>query len=112
MFLKRSIVHWFSIRRRKKGNYLQLILEKLVHPGHFCGNAKVNCSVADLDDEAAADIWVDLKNVSNFSKETKVTYSLTLGTTFNFCPCPMYDDLETVVSNCLRTLLSSGYNMC
>lgn len=64
-----SIVHLFSIRRSKKENYLQLILEELVHPGHLCGNAKIDCSVADFDDKTAADFWVDLESVSNSSVE-------------------------------------------
>jgi hypothetical protein len=94
---------------QKRGNYLQLILKELVHPGHLRGNAKIDCSIADLDDETAADIRVDLKVVSDADKNSKDGDNLTLDTTFNFCPCPMYDDFEIVVSNCLRTLLSSGY---
>ena len=40
--------------------YLQSILEELVHPRHLRRNTEVDCAVADLDDEAAADIWVYL----------------------------------------------------
>lgn len=54
-----------SLSDAKKGNYLQLILEELVHLRQFCGNAKIDGSVADLNDETAADIWVDLRSVSN-----------------------------------------------
>lgn len=40
--------------------YLQSCLEEVVHLVHLGGNAQVDGTVADLDDEAAADIWVDL----------------------------------------------------
>lgn len=40
--------------------YLQAVAEELVHLGHLGGNGEVNGAVADLDDEAAADVGVDL----------------------------------------------------
>lgn len=40
--------------------YLQSVLEELVHPRHLGGNTEVDRAVTNLDDEAAADIWVHL----------------------------------------------------
>jgi hypothetical protein len=40
--------------------YLQAVLEQLVHLGHLGGDGEVDGAVADLDDETAADIRVDL----------------------------------------------------
>ena len=39
---------------------LQGVLEKLVHLGKLSGNAEVNGAVANLDDESALDLGVDL----------------------------------------------------
>lgn len=40
--------------------YLQSILEQLVHPGHLAGDGEIDGTVADFDNEAATDVWVDL----------------------------------------------------
>ena len=40
--------------------YLQSVLEELVHLGHLGGNGQVDGAVADLDDESALDLRVDL----------------------------------------------------
>jgi hypothetical protein len=44
----------------KRGN-LQSVGEELVHLGHLGRDAEVDCPVADLDDEPANDIGVDLR---------------------------------------------------
>lgn len=40
--------------------YLQSILEQLVHLGHLRRDRQVDGAVANLDNESAADLWVDL----------------------------------------------------
>ena len=40
--------------------YLQSVLEELVHPGHLGGDGQIDGAVANLDDEAANDLGVDL----------------------------------------------------
>ena len=40
--------------------YLQSVLKELVHPRHLRRNAEVDRAVANLDDQAAADVGVDL----------------------------------------------------
>ena len=40
--------------------YLQRVLQELVHPGNLARNTEVDGAVADLDDQAAVDIRVDL----------------------------------------------------
>lgn len=44
--------------------YLQSILEELVHPGHLGRNAEVDGTLTDLDDETTPDVWVDLEYMS------------------------------------------------
>lgn len=41
--------------------FLQGVLEELVHLGDAAGDAEVDGSVADLNDESANDVGVDLK---------------------------------------------------
>ena len=42
--------------------YLQSLLQQLIHARHPGGNAEVDGPVADFDDQAAADIGVDLQH--------------------------------------------------
>jgi hypothetical protein len=46
---------------------LQVVSEELVHLGDAGGDAEVNGSVADLDDESADDLGVDLAFVCKLS---------------------------------------------
>jgi hypothetical protein len=41
---------------------LQSVTEQLVHLGHLRGDREIDGAVANLNDKAAADIWVDLRN--------------------------------------------------
>lgn len=96
--------------------YLQGFLEKLVHLGHSRCNAQVNGPVADLNDEAAANLRVDLEvhSLVTMSRLERlcVVVSIcffcphTFGTTFNFLFAPTYWLLPTAVSSCLTTLAS------
>lgn len=40
--------------------YLQSVLEELVHLGHLGGDGEINGAVANLDNQAAADVRADL----------------------------------------------------
>ena len=44
----------------RKG-YLQLVVEELVHAGQLGGHAEVDGPVANLDDNTATDVGVDLR---------------------------------------------------
>lgn len=63
MFSKEMVLHASVCN----ATYLQCFLEQLVHLRHLGGNAEVDGAVADLDDETAADVWVDLNTCVNTS---------------------------------------------
>ena len=54
---------------------LQGVGEQLVHLGKLGGDAEVDCPVANLDDEAANDVGVDLgKGVRNPARRVACVY--------------------------------------
>lgn len=54
------MVHLGSRAIKSKCTYLQGVLEELVHLGDLSGNAEVDGTVTNFDDETTPDIRVDL----------------------------------------------------
>lgn len=73
--------------KKEKGN-LQSVGEELVHLGHLGRDAEVDCPVADLDDEAAEDISVDLGVSVRCCVSHECDRERTLFVTLSFLPAP------------------------
>lgn len=53
-----------SWRKTKAEGYLQLVSEEFVHLGHLRRHTEVYGAVADLDDESASYVGVDLVHLA------------------------------------------------